>query len=76
QGDKQGDKEKDSEGEQEKGDKDQKEGEQGEEDEPHPELEVPPPDQTARDLLNEEKENRRLRQMQSTHGPHPVEKDW
>lgn len=80
------DQDQDKQGDKEKGDKEQKDGEQekplpatpeqGEEGETQPELEVPPPDQTARDLLNEEKENRRLRQMQSTHGLHPVEKDW
>ena len=84
--DKHGDKEKDSEKEQEKEKQDQNKGEQeqspsgtpeqGDEDEPVPELEVPPPDQTARDLLNEEKENRKLRLIESTHGPRPVEKDW
>lgn len=84
--DKHGDKEKDSEKEQGKENQDQKKGEQeqspagapeqGDEDEPVPELEVPPPDQTARDLLNEEKENRKSRQIESTHGTRPVEKDW
>ncbi|MEA1934595.1 MAG: tetratricopeptide repeat protein [Thermodesulfobacteriota bacterium] len=83
---KHGDKEKDSEKEQEKEKQEQKKGEQeqsssgtpeqGDEDEPVPELEVPPPDRTARDLLNEEKENRKLRRIESTHGLRPVEKDW
>ena len=82
--DKHGDKEKDSEKEQEKqeqnkGEQEQSSSgtpEQGDEDEPVPELEVPPPDRTARDLLNEEKENRKLRRIESTHGLRPVEKDW
>jgi len=82
--DKHGDKEKASEKEQEKqeqnkGEQEQSSSgtpEQGDEDEPVPELEVPPPDRTARDLLNEEKENRKLRRIESTHGLRPVEKDW
>jgi Ca-activated chloride channel family protein len=37
---------------------------------------VPPPDATARDILNQEQRNKELRNVQKMIGIRPVEKDW